>query len=228
LGPDPYVSIVTRFFDDALLSVVTRSRITQVVILGAGMDTRAFRLAWPPSVTVFEVDRGEVFEHKETVLEKLRARAACVRKVVPSNSHRAVTASLVKSGLDPRKRSAVLIGDLLYRNAATAEALLRDVTAISANGGWIGFALPSEQTLRSAFMTPFLKKLEAIGLPSWQFGVDEPDAWLATYGWVARSVVVGDPEANYGRWPLAPVPRQMPAIPRFFFTQALLHAKENR
>jgi hypothetical protein len=122
----------------------------------------------------------------------------------------------------------VLIGDLLYRSAATAEALLRDVTVISANGGWIGFALPSEQTLRSAFMAPFLKKLEAIGLPSWQFGVDEPDAWLATYGWVARSVVVGAPEANYGRWPLAPVPRQMPAIPRFFFTQARLHAKENR
>jgi methyltransferase (TIGR00027 family) len=228
LGPDPYVSVVTRFFDDALLSVVTKSKLTQVVILGAGMDTRAFRLAWPPSVTVFEVDRGDIFEHKESVLEKVRARAACVRKIVASTSRRACTAALVKSGFDPQKPSAMLIGDLLYRDAAAAEGLLRDITAISTKGGWIGFALPSEQTLRSAFMTPFLKKLEAIGLPSWQFGVDDPDAWLATYGWAATSAVVGAPEANYGRWPLAYVPRAMPAVPRFFFTQAWLGAKENR
>lgn len=32
----------------------------QVVNLGAGLDGRAFRLAFPPHTTVFEVDRPEV------------------------------------------------------------------------------------------------------------------------------------------------------------------------
>ena len=227
-GPDPYVTVMTRFFDDALRNVVTQSEITQVVILGAGMDTRAFRLAWPPSLTVFEVDRGEVFEHKETVLDELHARSSCRRQLVASSSRRSWTAALVKAGFDPRRRSAVLIENLHYFGAAAAERLLHEVTAISTKGCWIGFALPTEQTLHSTFMTPFLQRLEALGLPPWQFGADDPDAWLATHGWAATSVVAGAPEARYNRWPYAYIPRETPSIPRVFFTQAWLGGKENR
>jgi methyltransferase (TIGR00027 family) len=227
-GPDPFIAIVTRFFDDALRNVVTQSKILQVVLLGVGMDTRAFRLTWPHSVTVYEVDRGETFEHKEAVLGQARARAACRRRLVASSSRGSWTAALLKAGFDRRQRSAVLIEDLLYFDAAAAERLLRDVTALSTAGSWIGFALPTEQTLHSPFMTPFLQRLEAVGLPSWQFGVDDPDAWLATHGWVAKSVVAGAPEASYDRWPYAYVPRETPSIPRVFFTQARLNGKEDR
>jgi O-methyltransferase involved in polyketide biosynthesis len=34
----------------------TRAGCTQIVLLGAGLDTRAFRLDWPESVRVFELD----------------------------------------------------------------------------------------------------------------------------------------------------------------------------
>jgi O-methyltransferase involved in polyketide biosynthesis len=34
------------------------------VILAAGMDTRAFRLDWPAGLTLFEVDRDDVFGWK--------------------------------------------------------------------------------------------------------------------------------------------------------------------
>jgi methyltransferase (TIGR00027 family) len=227
-GPDPFVTIVTRFFDDALRNVVTQCNITQVVHLGAGMDTRAFRLAWPPCLTVFEVDRGDVFEYKESVLDEIHARATCRRQIVASDSRGSWTAALVKAGFDPRNRCAVLIENLLYFDAAAADRLLRDVTAISTKGSWVGFALPTEQTLHSAFMTPFLRRLETLGLPSWQFGVDDPDAWLATYGWAATSVVAGAPEASYNRSPYAHVPRETPSIPRVFITQAWRGGKEDR
>lgn len=227
-GPDPFVSIMTRFFDDTLRDVVTQANITQLVLIGAGMDTRAFRLAWPRSLTLFEVDRGDVLEHKETVLDQLQARAACRRQIVPSKSRGSWTAALVKSGFDPRKRSAMLIGNLLYYDPAAAERLLQEVTALSTDGCWIGFALTTEQTLRSAFMTPFLRRLEALGLPSWQFGVDDPDAWLASYGWVATSVVAGAPEASYNRWPYGYVPRETPAVPRVFLTQAWLGGRQQQ
>ena len=42
----PYVATRTRFFDDFMVS--SAFQIGQVVILGAGMDTRAFRLPLPP------------------------------------------------------------------------------------------------------------------------------------------------------------------------------------
>jgi methyltransferase (TIGR00027 family) len=227
-GPDPFITIVTRFFDDALRNAVARSNITQVVILGAGLDTRAFRLAWPASVTVYEVDRAPVFEHKEAVLGAVHARAACRRQIVAASSHGSWSAALVKAGFDSQKRCAVLVGDLLYFDAAAADRLLRDVTAIAARGSWIGFPLPTEQTLRSPFMTPFLLRLEALGLPPWQLGVDDPDAWLAKHGWAATSVVAGAPEASYDRWPYAYVPRETPSIPRTFFTQAWLGGRQDR
>src|ERR1700730_16306053 len=51
-GPELYLSIRTRFLDDALLAAVGESSITQTVILAAGMDTRAFRLNWPAGMTM--------------------------------------------------------------------------------------------------------------------------------------------------------------------------------
>ena len=43
--------IRTRFFDDYLLDATARG-IRQVVLLAAGLDTRAYRLRWPPGVDV--------------------------------------------------------------------------------------------------------------------------------------------------------------------------------
>src|SRR6185503_5586325 len=55
-GPAPEQSILTRYFDDALQAAVARFSLTQVVLFGAGMDARAFRLRWPSGLTLFEVD----------------------------------------------------------------------------------------------------------------------------------------------------------------------------
>src|SRR6478609_65672 len=52
-GERSMVQIVvrTRFLDDALLRAVRAAK--QVVILAAGLDARAYRLAWPDGTTVF-------------------------------------------------------------------------------------------------------------------------------------------------------------------------------
>ncbi len=47
--------IRTRFFDDYLLAACAAG-CRQVVLLAAGLDTRAFRLPWPPGVRLFELD----------------------------------------------------------------------------------------------------------------------------------------------------------------------------
>ncbi|MEP6594060.1 MAG: class I SAM-dependent methyltransferase, partial [Acidobacteriota bacterium] len=54
---DPYLTIRTRYFDDALRETVRDESVRQVVILASGMDTRAFRLEWPEDLVLFEVDR---------------------------------------------------------------------------------------------------------------------------------------------------------------------------
>jgi len=217
-GPEPYLTVKTRFFDDALRQVVAESAITQVVILNAAMDTRAYRLTWPSTVTVFEVDRSDIFDHMKAVLDGVGARAACRRQVVASGL-RGWARALVKAGFDPHTPAAFLIEGLQHHDSSAADHILRDVTTISSSGSWIGLDLTTEETRCSTFMTPYLRKMEEIGFPPWKFGVDNPESWLATYGWDATSVVAGAPEANYGRWPYAYIPRGTPAIPRAFFTQ---------
>ncbi len=53
-----YFGLRTRVLDDFVLRSVRAGGARQVVLLGAGLDTRAFRLDWPPDCVIFEIDRG--------------------------------------------------------------------------------------------------------------------------------------------------------------------------
>lgn len=57
----------TRFIDDAVQDVLSQG-ITQVVILGAGLDTRPYRLSGMEHIRVFEVDLPFVQENKKRKL----------------------------------------------------------------------------------------------------------------------------------------------------------------
>jgi methyltransferase (TIGR00027 family) len=59
----------TRFIDDAVQAALSQ-RIAQAVILGAGLDTRPYRLAGMERVNVFEVDLPSVQEDKKKKLQK--------------------------------------------------------------------------------------------------------------------------------------------------------------
>jgi methyltransferase (TIGR00027 family) len=58
--PDPCLSIRTRYLDDELMSVTREQHLDQVVLLAAGMDTRAFRFDWPSGVVLFGLNPGSV------------------------------------------------------------------------------------------------------------------------------------------------------------------------
>jgi len=66
-----YLALRTRFFDDEVRAAIARG-VRQIVILGAGLDTRAARLA-TEGVSFFEVDQGATQEDKRA---RLRAMAA--------------------------------------------------------------------------------------------------------------------------------------------------------
>jgi methyltransferase (TIGR00027 family) len=76
------VGVRTRFFDDQLEGACAAG-CRQVVLLAAGLDTRAFRLDWPDGVRVFELDLPALFAFKEHVLAEQRASPRCDRRVVP-------------------------------------------------------------------------------------------------------------------------------------------------
>jgi methyltransferase (TIGR00027 family) len=217
---DPYLSIRTRFFDDALLRALADPALRQLVLLGAGMDARAFRLRWPPGARLFELDRQEVFDHKDAVLAGLGARPACTRHTVAVDLEGDWPARLGRAGFDPEAPAAFLLeGLLVYLEPAAALGLLEKLSPLARPGSWLGADLVGPELLASPYIKPFLDLLTQRGCP-WRFGVSDPVALLAPYGWAADFVLPGEPEAHYGRWPYPVAPRSVPGFPRSYLVTA--------
>ena len=104
------LAIRTRFFDDFLLDVTREHTVRQVVIAAAGMDTRAFRLSWPPQTQLFELDLPQMFVRKEPLLSNAAAMPTCQRHVVPVDLADACWVdALLQAGFDSGQRVAWLL-----------------------------------------------------------------------------------------------------------------------
>jgi methyltransferase (TIGR00027 family) len=215
---NPYLSIRTKFLDDAILKAVRENGYTQVVILAAGMDTRAFRLDWPTGLTLFEVDRDDVFGWKEPILDFLQASPTCDRRVIRTDLTGDWTTALTAAGFDPSRPAAFLIeGLLMYLREPDVERLLTSLSTVAARGSWFALDVINDHVLTSAFTIGTLKVLEALGCP-WQFGIAHPESYFARFGWTATVVMPGDPVTQYGpRWTFPTIPRAVPNMPRMFF-----------
>ncbi len=124
--------IRTRFFDDYLLAACA-SGCRQVVLLAAGLDTRSFRLAWPPGIRVFELDLPEVLTFKDHVLAGRRASPRCERTTVPVDLVQDWPSRLAAGGFEPTEPTAWLAeGLLVYLSAREVARLLTLIGDLSA------------------------------------------------------------------------------------------------
>ena len=219
-GPNPYLSIRTRFFDEALVHAVEDPDRRQVVVLAAGMDTRSFRLRWPIGTTFFEVDRDEVFAHKEPILQGLNAKPACTRRVVRADLEHDWIGPLGSAGFDDGRPVAFLVeGLLVYLTDDSVESLLTALRRAACPASWLGVDLAGTELLSSPYMKALLEMAERHGFP-WRYGTSDPEGLLARHGWAPTVTMPGEPAANYGRWPYPPAPRNMPGIPRSYLVTA--------
>lgn len=187
------VVVRTRFYDDWLLDAIT-SGCTQVVVLGAGLDARAFRLPVARDTQWFEVDLPAVLETKARVLAEAGAVAACRRAVVPADVTGDWLAPLTEAGFDPRLTTAWLVeGLLVYLDGAQAEHVLDVVTRASAPGS----RLATERVGGRLELLHADDTAAATGL--WRGGLDAIDGWLTAHGWDGEAHALTDVAAGYGR-----------------------------
>lgn len=183
LLPD-WAVVRTRFFDD-YLNAATRSGCHQVVLLGAGLDTRAHRLDWPTGVHLFEVEHPAVLDFKERVLDD--RRPSCGRRTaVGADPAGAWGGDLVAAGFDPRKPTAWLAETLLYHlPPETVESIVGTMTEFSAPGSTFAAECVNAAATSSSFVAPFLDALASTGL-GWRWQLAEPERWWAEHGWDAQ------------------------------------------
>ncbi|MGA9676838.1 MAG: class I SAM-dependent methyltransferase [Mycobacterium sp.] len=234
-GMVDYMAARTSFFDQFFLDA-TRAGVHQVVILAAGLDSRAWRLPWPDGTTVYELDQPRVLEFKSSTLREHGAQPTCNLVPVPVDLRHDWPAALRQAGFDPSAPSAWSAEGLLpFLPAAAQELLFERVQALGAAGSRIAVEAPGSDFLDEASQAKQRENMQQVrdlmakleperDIPDvwdvqdlWYFEEREDVGdWLRRNGWdvaVTRAEVL---MANYGRTP----PDVEDAAPKTFFVAA--------
>ncbi|OKK13182.1 methyltransferase [Streptomyces sp. CB02488] len=208
-----YFALRTRYFDD-YLHHAAEAGCRQVVLLAAGLDTRAFRLRWPEGCRLFELDQPELIAFKEDVLRG--ETPACRREVIAADLRADWPAQLAARGFCPDEPTAWLVeGVLVYLTEQEGDSLLGRIGALSAPGSHLAVEhvtramVESDRARHAAADAPggVVDRLSAF----WKNRMTRPAAdWLADHGWTADAEPLPDLAARHGR----PVPPAFdPALP---------------
>ncbi|MFJ6435376.1 class I SAM-dependent methyltransferase [Streptomyces sp. NPDC091416] len=142
-----YFGLRTGVLDD-FLQRSAGTGVRQVVLLGAGLDTRAFRLDLPSDCVVFEIDRAGVLAFKQQVLTDLSAAPRAKRVQVPVDLRDDWATALTSAGFDPAAPSCWLAEGLLFYLPGPAETYLIDtVDRLTTGGSALAFEAKLEKDL---------------------------------------------------------------------------------
>ncbi|WHU49591.1 SAM-dependent methyltransferase [Gordonia sp. L191] len=143
----------TLFLDD-LFGSAARDGIEQFVILGSGLDARAFRLDLGPAAVVYELDRPPVVEVKEALVAEHGLLATTGRRVVQADLITDWLPTLIEAGLRTDEPTCWLAeGLLVYLEPEIARRVIDTIGAASAPGSRVGVTVRS--TRRTSTDGPF-------------------------------------------------------------------------
>lgn len=209
-----YLGVRSRFFDQYFHAACTEAGIRQVVVLAAGLDTRAYRLEWPAGTTVFEIDHPNVLAFRDRVLTEQGSQPRCTHHPVGVDLREDWPTALTTAGFDPTRPTAWLAEGLLFFLPDEAKQLLcQRVQDLSAHGSRWAIESISDPATAMAMMrdNAMLQRISA------QFGADpsglwppdqrwEPHSWLVRHGWTVTAASAHTVAARYQRVLEGPVP----------------------
>merc|ERR1712232_274661 len=136
-------------FGDQVMSKSFQSNVRQTVIVGAGMDARAFRLHMP-GMHVFEVDQQTIFDVKEPIVRD--APVTCAKRHIVSVdlSQSPFGDALISSGFMTSEPSCWLLeGIFPYLSQEAVDALLVQMSSLAAPGSVVFHDSLSEAVVRN-------------------------------------------------------------------------------
>jgi methyltransferase (TIGR00027 family) len=201
----------TRYFD-AYFARAAADGVRQIVILAAGLDSRAYRLDWPAGTTVYELDQAEVLEFKRQALGD--AAPTADRREVAVDLRDDWPQALRAAGFDAAQPSAwIAEGLLIYLPATAQQQLFEGIDRLAAPGSHV--AVEEGRPMPAAAWEAKKAEERAAGEDASFFTLvyneqyAPADEWLGGHGWTAeptplreylnavgRPIPADDPEAG--------------------------------
>jgi methyltransferase (TIGR00027 family) len=134
-----WVMVRHRYIDDTIRDAV-RAGIKQLVVVGAGYDTRVFRLPELKGVRILEIDHPATQHAKLSVVRQVFHEPPGNITYVPVDVTTADFGSILKSNAAADVKTLVILeGFLWYLEANFAERLLRSIAKTLAEGSLVVF-----------------------------------------------------------------------------------------
>jgi methyltransferase (TIGR00027 family) len=159
----------TRFIDDEV-KLELKSGASQLIILGAGYDTRPYRLDGLAEVMVYEVDHPSTSTAKQNIM-----RSNHVRFVTVDFNSESLESKMNAADYDPNQRSLFIWeGVTNYLSEGAVDATLRWCSH-AASGSVVIFTYIDEHVLKSPekfYGTKTVLKALKKASENWTFGID--------------------------------------------------------
>jgi methyltransferase (TIGR00027 family) len=129
-----FQAVRTRYFD-TYFEAAAAAGVRQIVILAAGLDSRAYRLPWPDGTVIYELDQPQVLEFKREALAARGDAPTAERREVAVDLRNDWPQALRNSGFDPSTPSAwIAEGLLIYLPATAQRQLFAGIDSLAAPG----------------------------------------------------------------------------------------------
>lgn len=208
-----YIAARTKYFDDFFTTAGAHG-LDQVVILAAGLDTRAWRLPWISGTTVYELDLPKVLEFKDEVLRSQGAEPAARYVAVPVDLRQDWPQALRDKGFDPSRPTAWLAEGLLpYLRSADQDLLFDRIHDLSAPGSRVAVEAFSSEWFDPERLASRRARLKEMADAAAEAGQQVPEAeklwyleprsdvvgWLQQHGWDVAEISSGQLLERYQR-----------------------------
>lgn len=190
-----FFAVRTRFFD-GFFPAALAGGIRQAVIVGSGLDSRAYRLAWPTDAVVYEIDQPEVIAFKNSTLSGISATAAAEIRTVGTDLRHDWPIALQEAGFDVTAPTAWMLEGLMigYLPGDAQNRMLDAITGFSAPGSQlVADHLPRGSASSGSLLQTLAATWRDHGVDAdftgltYSHGRNDAETHLHTRGWTTSS-----------------------------------------
>lgn len=185
------IAVRTHLIDEMILELLSLDSIDTIISLGAGLDTRPYRLSLPQSLRWIEVDQPELLAYKEERLDGIRS--VCIVERVKMDLQDIKQRRSLFESLNIQSKKALILAEglLAYFHPVQVAALAQDLYQHNAFHWWLFelMSFPAEfQMTQGRSLHRQLDHHFGAGQPAFQFLPKEGTEFFYPYGWrVAES-----------------------------------------